>query len=116
MNNVVDRVPTQVLANGAIRYETFDSSGTSQGYLWIKRADDPSEAGTPLNKVLFDSIASDISSRLLISSKATTAEAQAGTNNTKYMTPKTTKESSQLFSSSGSASSRFTTSGHPRSF
>ena len=45
-----DRVPTQVLENGAVRMEQFDASGNSLGYLWLKRADAPSEEGTPLCK------------------------------------------------------------------
>lgn len=45
-----DRVPTQVLENGAVRLEQFDASGNSLGYLWLKRADAPSEEGTPLCK------------------------------------------------------------------
>ena len=45
-----DRVPTQVLENGALRMEQFDASGNSLGYVWLKRADAPSEAGTPLCK------------------------------------------------------------------
>lgn len=36
---------------------------------------------------MFDSIRTDLNSRLLISNKATTSEAQTGTNDTKYMTP-----------------------------
>ena len=36
---------------------------------------------------MFDSIKDDLNSRLLISNKATTSEAQVGTNDTKYMTP-----------------------------
>lgn len=52
----------------------------------MERADEPVEAGTAINKVLFDSIKNDIVDRLLISDKATTAEAQAGTNDTKYLT------------------------------
>ena len=47
---------------------------------------------------MFDSIATDINSRLLISDKATDAESKAGRtqgvgqmNNTKYMTPRTTQ-------------------------
>lgn len=60
MNNVVDRVPTQVLSNGAVRWEQFDSSGNSLGYVYLKRADEPTQAGTPLNKVLFDSIKNDL--------------------------------------------------------
>lgn len=45
-----DRVPTQVLENGAVRMEQFDASGNSLGYLWLKRADAPIEEGTPLCK------------------------------------------------------------------
>lgn len=50
---VKDRVPSQVLTNGAIRYEEFDAEGNSLGYKYIKRADEPTEAGTPINKILF---------------------------------------------------------------
>lgn len=48
--------------------------------------------GTPLNKVLFDSIKDDLNSRLLISSKATQVQAEAGTDNTNYMTVLRTKQ------------------------
>lgn len=48
-----DRVSTQVLSNGAIRYEQFNASGQSQGYVYLKPADEPSEQGTPLNKATF---------------------------------------------------------------
>jgi hypothetical protein len=92
LNNVVDRVPTEVLSNGAVRWEQFDSSGNSLGYVYLKRADEPSVEGTKINKVLFDSIADDLDSRLLSANKATQAEAEAGTNNTKYMTPLRTKQ------------------------
>lgn len=60
MIDVKDRVPSQVLINGAIRYEEFDAAGNSLGYRYIKRADEPTEAGTPVNKALFDSIKTDI--------------------------------------------------------
>jgi len=97
MNNVVDRVPTEVLANGAVRWEMYDSSGVSQGYVYLKKADEPSVAGTPLNKVLFDSIEADLTNlgtnKLNVASKASTAEAEAGTDNTKYTTPKTVLDS-----------------------
>lgn len=86
MNNVVDRVPTQVLSNGAVRWEQFDAQGNSLGYVYLKRADEPSTEGTKLNKVLFDSIQTDLNSRLLASLKATQAQAEAGTDNTRYMT------------------------------
>jgi len=92
MNNVVDRVPTQVLQNGAVRWEQFDSNGNSLGYVYLKRADEPTEEGTKINKVLFDSIKTDLDSKLPTDSKATQSEAQTGTNNTKYMTPLRTDE------------------------
>lgn len=60
MINVVDRVPTEVLSNGAARWEQFDSSGNSLGYVYLKRADEPAVVGTPINKVLFDSIRDDL--------------------------------------------------------
>lgn len=77
MIEVKDRVPSQVLENGAIRYEEFDANGNSLGYKYIKRADEPIEVGTPINKVLFDSIKNDILSRLLISDKASDEEAKS---------------------------------------
>lgn len=53
MIDVKDRVPARVLENGAIRYEEFDADGNSLGYKYIKRADEPTEVGTPINKMLF---------------------------------------------------------------
>lgn len=58
MIEVKDRVPSQVLENGAVRYEEFDANGNSLGYKYIKRADEPTEVGTPINKVLFDNLES----------------------------------------------------------
>lgn len=54
-----DRVPTQVV-NGAVRMEQVDENGNSLGYIYLRRADEPSEAGTPYNKnsVLTDETAS----------------------------------------------------------
>ena len=45
-----DRVPTKVLANGALRMEQFDADGNSLGYVYLKRADEPAEPGTPYSK------------------------------------------------------------------
>lgn len=95
VENFKDRVPTQVLQNGAIRYETFNSNGVSQGYIWIKRADEPTEEGNIWNKVIYDGIKEAIeeliSDKLDIASKATASDATTGTNDTKYMTPSKTK-------------------------
>ena len=44
-----DRVPTQVVS-GAIRMEQLDERGNHLGYIYLKRADEPSEEGTPINK------------------------------------------------------------------
>lgn len=54
-----DRVPTAVLENGAVRMEQFDASGNSLGYVYLRRADAPSEDGTPYSKnaVLTDATA-----------------------------------------------------------
>lgn len=52
-----DRLPTQVLENGAIRYEEFNSNSVSQGYKYLKLADEPLVEGTPLNKAFFDDLA-----------------------------------------------------------
>lgn len=91
MNTVVD----EVLA-GSPRYNIKNNSGTTlYSNVQIDLATTVTTAGTPLNKVLFDSIQEDLNTRLLISNKATTAEAQAGTNDTKYMTPLKTKQALQ---------------------
>ena len=44
-----DRLPSQVLPNGAVRMEQFDANGNSLGYVYLKRADEPIENGTPYN-------------------------------------------------------------------
>lgn len=45
-----DRQPTQVLANGAIRYGVYNADGTLNHYEYLKREDAPTVEGTPLNK------------------------------------------------------------------
>lgn len=45
-----DRQPTQVLANGAIRYGIYSADGTLVRYEYMKREDAPTVEGTPLNK------------------------------------------------------------------
>lgn len=83
MNNVVD----EVLA-GSPRYTIKDDGGTTlYDNVQIDLKTQVTTAGTPLNKALFDSIQTDLNSRLLVSNKASQNEAQAGINDTKYMTP-----------------------------
>ncbi len=57
MNSVVDRVPTR-----PGRVKITHSNGTVE-YVTIERADEPTQAGTPLNKVLFDSIKADFETK-----------------------------------------------------
>lgn len=45
-----DRISTKILENGAIRYGIYDESGALIRYEYIKPEDEPTEAGTPLNK------------------------------------------------------------------
>lgn len=90
VQNFKDRVPTQVLPNGAVRWEQFDSNGNSLGYVYLKRADEPTEVGNAWNKIIYDGIKSEFGDVLYITEKASQAEAEGGTNNTKYMTPLTT--------------------------
>lgn len=45
-----DRTPTQVLANGAVRYGVYDAAGALLRYEYIRPEDEPTQEGTPLNK------------------------------------------------------------------
>lgn len=45
-----DRQPTQVLSNGAIRYGVYNANGSLSRYEYLRREDEPSAEGTPLNK------------------------------------------------------------------
>lgn len=86
MNNVIDEVLDLSSTGGAIKY-TIAPDGQDSFLAQIDLATNVTTQGTPLNKVLFDSIKADLNTRLLISSKSTQAQAEAGTNNTQYMTP-----------------------------
>lgn len=45
-----DRIGTNGLANGAIRYGVYDVAGNLLRYEWIRLEDEPLELETPLNK------------------------------------------------------------------
>lgn len=45
-----NRIPTQILDNGAIRYAVYDENGTLLRYEYMLPADEPTDPGTPLNK------------------------------------------------------------------
>ena len=57
-----DRIPTQVLDNGAVRMEQFDENGNHIGYVWLKRADEPIQEGTAynVNNMLTDETATSL--------------------------------------------------------
>lgn len=104
MNQVID----EVLA-GAPKYTiTYNDNTTATG-VSIDLETAVTTAGTPLNKALFDSIQSDLNTRLLISSKATTSQAQAGTNDTNYMTPSKTNTYTKSLHSSQTYNTTSTT-------
>lgn len=88
MNNVVDEVLNTAATDNKIKYRITKSDNTYED-VTIDLITPVTTEGTALNKVLFDSIKDDLNSRLLISSKATQAEAEAGTNTTKYIVPST---------------------------
>ena len=88
MNNVVDEVLNTAQTDNKIKYKIIHADSTEE-IVQLELYTPVTTEGTALNKALFDSIADDINSRVLISDNATTQEAQAGTDNTKYMTPKT---------------------------
>lgn len=43
-----DRIGTNNLANGAVRYGAYDAGGNLLRYVWLRPEDEPLEAGTPL--------------------------------------------------------------------
>lgn len=59
---MTDRQPTQVLANGAIRYGIYNADGTLDHYEYLRREDAPTVEGTPLSKanILSDATASKL--------------------------------------------------------
>lgn len=88
MNNVIDEVLDTAQTDNKIKYTLTHADGTTE-LVQLDLATPVTVAGTPLNKLLFDSIADDLNTRLLISSKATDNEAIAGTDTSKYIVPST---------------------------
>ena len=87
MISVVDEV-----LSGEAKYRIKDENGNIlYDNVTIEEGTPVNTQGTPLNKVLFDSIQADINSRVLKTDKATQAQAEGGSDNTKYMTSLRTK-------------------------
>ena len=91
MNNFIDTVFNTSATGNKIKYRITHADTTTED-VEISVITPVTTQGTALNKVLFDSIKDDLNSRLLTSNKATQAEAETGTNDTKYMTPLKTKQ------------------------
>jgi len=47
---MTNRVSTEILSNGAVRYGIYNADGTLNRYEYIKAEDEPTEVGTELNK------------------------------------------------------------------
>ena len=73
------------------RYQLVPVPGTTDVFDFVPVPGTITNAGGKSNYALFESIKDDINARLATSAKATQAEAEAGSNNTKYMTPLRTK-------------------------
>ena len=94
MINYVD----EVLA-GAEKFKlTYNDNTTATG-VKIELETGVTTPGTPLNKTFFDSIQSDLttlnSNKLNVSAKATTSQAQAGSDDTNYMTASKVRQFTQ---------------------
>lgn len=68
------------------RYQLVKVPGTEDVYDLVPVPGNITNAGRAMNKEFFDSIKTDIDSKLNTSLKASQAEAEAATNDTKYMT------------------------------
>jgi len=68
------------------RYQLVKVPGTEDVYDLVPVPGNITNAGRAMNKEFFDSIKTDIDSKLNASLKASQAEAEAATNDTKYMT------------------------------
>lgn len=86
MNNVVDEVLNTAETDNKIKYKLTHEDGTEE-IVQLDLYTPVITFGTEFSKLLFDSIQTDLNSRVLLSDLATQAEAEAGTNNTKWMTP-----------------------------
>ena len=91
MNNYVDSVFNTDATGGVLKFRITHADSTTED-VQIDIITPVQVLGTEQNKVFFDSIRTDLTNlsnnKLNVSAKATTAQAQAGTNDTNYLTPK----------------------------
>lgn len=62
MINVKDRIPTKVLSNGALQYGIYNEDEILQRKEYIRLEDEPEEIGTPIDRILFESIKKEFDS------------------------------------------------------
>ena len=86
MNNFIDTTFDTTQTENKMKYTLTYADGTEE-LVQLSIATPVETLGTALNKLFFDSIRDDLNSRLLTANKATQSQAEAGTNNTNYMTP-----------------------------
>ena len=60
LQEIKDRVPTNVLSNGAIRYGVYDENNNLLRYEYMKREDEPMEEGTNINRALLRNLQGDL--------------------------------------------------------
>lgn len=60
LQDIKDRIPTNVLSNGAIRYGVYDEAGGLLRYEYMKREDEPTEEGTNINRALLRNLQGDL--------------------------------------------------------
>ena len=94
MNNFIDTVFNTAATDNKIKYKIIHADSTEE-VVELQMYTPVTTTGTAMNKTFFDSIKDDLNSRLLTSNKASQAEAETGTNDTKYMTPLKTKQAIQ---------------------
>ncbi len=60
IEDIKDRIPVNVLNNGAVRYGVYDENNNLLRYEYIKREDEPLESGTSINRGLFRNLQGDL--------------------------------------------------------
>ena len=116
MVNFVDTILNTSATGGVVKYTLTHADSTTE-QVQIDLATPIQTQGTALNKVTFDSIQTDLTTldtnKLNKSSKTTQAQAEAGTDNTNYMTALRTQQKlnsmRKKFSNSTTSSLAFTT-------
>lgn len=117
MTNFVDTNFNTSATGGVIKYNLTHADNTTE-LVQLDIATPVQTQGTALNKVFFDSIRTDLTNlsnnKLNVSAKATQAQAEAGSDNTNYMTPLRVQQkfNSLISTSSGGSTGSVSLSGY----